>query len=580
MKKIKLILLSILLVISITGCNKEDQSQEFLNFINRYTLEEISNDYVSMHTYFENPENYGIDVEEVEVSLGDRITEQTFMDYQVLLSELKLELDGFKRSNLNEETKKIYDEFVLNLNQSLELSKDEYMYLGSYFEADTGIHIDMTTLFSEWVLRDENDVKELLLLVGDVKEYMSSIVDFTVKQAEKGYLMVDLDSVIDYCQGVVDSGRNSSILVSLKDSIDKLSLDSGESYKVQLEDVFMSSFIPAYEYICDTFIGLKDYKNNLNGLSYLDNGKEYYEDLLKVKIGSNKSIKEVRELLEEYADKALKGMQELYLEDNSILEKADKVNTEFNSYKDIMEYLKDSIKNDFPLVDNLNYDINEIDPKLSSKGISAYYVVPAIDSRNNKQIKVNTHNNTREINDIRTYTTIAHEGIPGHMYMYGYLYDNSSNLYYKVNNNLCFTEGYATYVEFYSMKYLENIDYEVLELLIYNELYSSCIIALSDIGIHYDGWDFGEFSRYLEINGMTNDEDILQKQYKQLQANPAAFIPYYVGVVEVLELREYAVKELGNKFNDKEFHKVLLQDGSRTFNVIEYNIEEYIYSLK
>lgn len=570
------IILSLLLAVSVTGCKGEDQSQAFLDFVNNYTLEEISNDYVSMHTYFEIPENYGIDVDNVEVSLGDRITEDSHKDYQVFLAELRLELDSFKRKNLNEEARKIYDEFTLKLNQNIELSQDDYMYLGSYFEADTGIHVDMTTLFSEWVLRDESDVKELLLLVGDVKEYMASLVDYTVKQAEKGYLMVDLDSVIEYCQGIVESGRNSSILVTMKDNIDKLDLDSGESYKTQLEDVFMSSFVPAYKNICDTFTDLKLYKNNLNGLYYLNHGKEYYEDLVKVKIGSDKSISDIKDMLEEYARIALKNMQKIYLEDNRVIDKADQLKTEFKDYNEIMEYLKKSIVNDFPGVENLNYEINEIDPKLASSGISAYYVVPAIDSREKKQIKVNNHNNTRDINDIRTYTTNAHEGIPGHMYMFGYLYENCDHLYYKVNNNLCFTEGYATYVEFYSMKYLNQLDHNALELLKYNEIYSSCMIALSDIGIHYEGWDFGEFSRFLEANGMTNDKDILQKQYKQLQANPTAFIPYYVGVVEVLQLREYAVNKLGDAFVDQEFHKALLQDGSRTFNVIEENIKDYI----
>lgn len=576
MRKIFIFLLSLLIVISLAGCHNDDQSEEFLRFIEDYMIEELSSDYISLHTSFDNPENYGIDSSQIKVTLGERLTIETMEASRDELNNVKEELNKYNRNKLSGDAKKIYDEFKLSLEQKLALSKEEYMYLDTVFEADTGIHIDMITLFSEWVLKDEDDVKELILLVDDVYGYIDSLLDYTTQQAKLGYMMVDIDSVREYCDGVVEKGKNNSVLLTMKDNIDKLNLENNQYYKEQLEQSFLNSFIPAYKNISDTLYGLKNCKNNLNGFYYLDNGKEYYSYLLKSKVGSDKSVSQIKKMLEKRANLSLLSMQKIYTENENVLNQVEELKTKFKSYYEIMEYLKSCYDEDFPSVGHLSYDINNIDPNVASQGISAYFVLPAIDSKKNMQIKVNTHNNTRNIEDINTYTTIAHEGIPGHMYMYSYIYENCNHLYYKLNSHLAFTEGYATYVEFYSMKYLKDLNKDALDLLYYNNLYSSCIIALSDIGIHYEGWDFKEFCRYLESCGMTTDKDILERQYKQLQSNPASFIPYYVGVVEILNLKDEAQDKLKEKFNDKEFHEVLIQDGSRTFNVIENNIHEYI----
>lgn len=548
----------------------ENKSELFLDYVDQYMKEEISNDYVSLHNTFENPENYGIDRKKINISFGNINIEENELE------DLEKNLEEFNRSSLNEDAQKIYDELSFYLVQSKELMKDDYQYLGTYFEADSGIHVDLTTLFSEWVLRDEQDVKDLIVLLQDVNRYINDILEYTIKQAENGYLMIDIDSVVDYCNGVVASGKESSILLSMKDKIDQLHLDKGNDYKKELEGIFLSSFITAYKNISTTLKQLETYENNEEGLSYLKNGKKYYEILLKSKIGSNKTVPKVKSLLNKYAEKSLNKMQTLYIKDHTILEEAEKTQTTFENYQEIMSFLKENYENDFPTVNKLEYEINDIDTKLASSGISAYYVVPALDTTKKNQIKVNTQNNTRLINDIQTYTTLAHEGIPGHMYMYQYLYENCDHLYLKLQSHLSFTEGYATYVELYSMKYLKNINQDIIDLYSYNDLYSSCIIALADIGIHYDGWDFSTFCQNMERYGMSSNESVLQKQYQQIQANPTTFLPYYVGVIEILDLKEKAQEELGSQFVDKEFHEALIQDGSRLFDIVEDNIDEYI----
>ena len=575
MKIIK-ILLVLFLSISLIGCRMEDQNEAFLQFINEYIIEEISSDYTTMHTYFENPENYGIDVSKVEVSLGERYSEQSFKNNQDKLKELESKFKEFNRNSLDDDNKKMYDDFKINLNQSIELSKDEYKYLGTAFEADSGIHVNLPMLLNDWVLRNEEDVKDLILLVKDVEPYINSLLDYTKEQASAGYLMIDIDSVCEYCDNIVSMGKNNSTLTSMKESIDKLSLNNSEEYKKQLEDVFISSFITAYQNISKTLKDLKSEKNNSEGLAKLTNGKEYYEDLMRAKIGSNKSVDDVKVMLEDALNEYLLGMQRVYFHHPEVIDEVDNLKTSYSNYEDIMKDLEKAYKNDFPEVSDLEYDISPVSDEIASQGIGAYFMIPAIDSTTHKQIRVNTKSNTRDITSIDTYTTTAHEGIPGHMYMYAYVYENTDQLYYKIEDSIAFTEGYATYVQLYSMKYLEGIDENALELLKYNEMYTYCVIALADIGIHYDGWSLEEFSDFFDEKGFSANSSILEKQYKQLQSNPATFLPYYVGFVEIDNLKTKAEEALGDKFNDKDFHQALIKNGARNFDVVEEQINEYI----
>ena len=87
------------------------------------------------------------------------------------------------------------------------------------------------------------------------------------------------------------------------------------------------------------------------------------------------------------------------------------------------------------------------------------------------------------------------------MYQYAYMYENVDSLYIKsLANVLAYTEGYATYAQYESLKYLD-IDQEVLELYKENELAIYSAIIVCDIGIHYEGWSIDKLKDYLSSVG-------------------------------------------------------------------------------
>jgi uncharacterized protein (DUF885 family) len=569
MRKILTIILSVILIVTLVACQKEDQSEAFETFINQYIIKEISEDYISMHTYFENPENYGIDSTKVEVNLGERYTEDTFNKQREELNEIKEEFEQFDKNNLNDEQKIIYTAFNEELEESIQLSQEKYDYIDNVFENSNGIHTNLPIMFTDWVLRNENDVKDLITLVDDVLPYMNSLLEYTKTQAQKGYLMIDIDSVVEYCKTFVDAKENSTLNAMLE-NIDQLNLDNSETYKKQLKESFQNSFIKAYENIISELTKLKTSNNNEKGLYYLTNGKEYYEDLMKEKIGSQKSVKEIKSLLQKEASESLSQIQTLYSNDNSMYDKD--TSTKYNSYEDMLKDLNKFIKNDFPDVGNINYNVKSISSQIAVDGVAAYFLTPAIDSTTEKMIRVNDTN--KDMSSLDTFATIAHEGLPGHMYLNAYTCKNITNLYTIIHDVLAFEEGYATYVELLSYDYV--LDDDVASFYRNNQIYSYCVIALADIGIHYEGWDLDDFKEFFTNSGYSLSDSSLQSQYHQLQNNPGIFLPYYVGFIEINNLKEDAEESLGENFDLKAFHQALIQNGATYFDIVEDSINEYI----
>ena len=157
------------------------------------------------------------------------------------------------------------------------------------------------------------------------------------------------------------------------------------------------------------------------------------------------------------------------------------------------------------------------------------------------------------------------------------MYENVESNYIKALSNIsAYTEGYAVYAQYEALSYLDEVDQTLLEAYKENELATYCMIILADIGIHYDGWSVEEFKEFMESKGFSLDDESIQTQYAQLQANPAAFEPYYVGYHEIINMKEDAQQALGSRFHEKEFHTALLESGTAPFQVVQRHIDAYV----
>lgn len=576
--------LSLLLLFSLTGCwqySAQAEQQKFDNFLQSEFIEAMESDYTTAHVYLQNPGDFGVDTGKIEVGLGDRMTEENLASSKEAFQESYQEFQSINRELLTAQQKDYYDIYAFQASLIDRQNDEKFDYYANLFESMSGLHYQLPSLLADWQLRNEQDVKDLVLLLNDVQPYMESALDYTRRQQELGLLMLDLDSIIEYCQTIVDSGENSSILRSMNQSIEALQLGDAkmQEYEAQVKEAFLHSFLPAYQNIIDTMESFRSGPNNEEGLAHFEHGAEYYTLLLQESIGSNKSVEDIQAMMEEEYNRHLMQMQTIMLENMDVLTPLltnDLPETGFTSYTAMLDSIREQMGADFPAVSDLSYNIQDINEEIaSSSGIAAYFNIPPLDGDSVKQLRVNPLG--ADLSSISTYSTVAHEGFPGHMYQYAFMYENIGSDYIKALANIpAYTEGYAVYAQYESFRYLEGIDAALLEAYKENELASYCAIILADIGIHYEGWGLQEFSDFLTEMGFLLSEEDAKLQYAQLQANPAAFQPYYVGYHEIANLKEAAQEELGSSFSEKEFNLALLSSGTANFEVVQRHIAAYV----
>ena len=591
-KKICVWLLAGLLVFSAAGCQPQEaqpqtqsdeptaEQERFDAFIEKEFVDTMESDYTTAHVYLQDPEAFGVDPDQISVSLGTRMDEESQEEAMASFTATCEEFRTFDRDELSVKQQDIYDIFDYQVSLSEALSDAKFDYYAPLFESISGLHYQLPTLFADWQLRNEEDVQDLITLMSDVRPYVDSALEYTRTQEEQGLLMLDLDSVISYCEGIVESGEDSAVLQAMNDSIAALELGEEKTaqYQQQLADAFAESFLPAYADILDTMRDLQaNGDNNEQGLAQFEHGKEYYALLLQQSVGSNKTPEEIKTMMEEAFNEHLQQLQLFamaYPEETQQVLEQDLPKTGYTSYDEILQDLQSHIFDDFPQVKDLRYQIEDVNEEIASdSGVAAYFNVPSLDGDTVKQLRVNPNN--AGVDSIDTYATVAHEGFPGHMYQYAYMYENVDSNFIKALANVgAYTEGFAVYAQYESLKYLDGISQEVLDVYREYELLTYCLVIAADIGIHYEGWSLNEFENYFTEMGLSiGSGDAL---YAQLQANPAVFETYYVGYHEIMDLREKAEDALGENFDAKAFNEALLESGTAPFNVVERHIDAYI----
>lgn len=585
-KKITLLMLSAVMAFSFTGCSKKDSGEEqkkFDEFMKQEFVESMEQSYPNTHIILENPKDYGVDTSKTKVQIDKELNETTMKENKELNEKSAKAFKEFDRDTLSDEQKETYDIYSYMLDYTTEMNDSKFDYMSMPLESMTGMHTQLPTLFSDWTLRNEQDVKDVITLMKSVRPYMDSILAYTKKQEEKGTLMLDIKSAKEYCEKVVKEDVNSSVLTGLNESIDNLKLgdDKTKQYKAELKKAFQEYFLPAYSDIIKTMKELDSSKNNTLGLSHMKNGKEYYELLFKQATGTDKSIEDIKKELNSMSRSSLLAVQSVISKNKNLYDEYvnGKIKTKYKDFESMLKDLDKDIKDDFPSVGTLNYRIRPIGEDLASGGVAAYFNIPALDGTTPKQIRVNMLEDALNVQSLETFSTVAHEGIPGHMYQIAYAYKNVKDPWRNsMASFLGYTEGYATYTELYALKYLDGVSADAVKLQQNMVVYQDCLIALADIGIHYEGWTKEDLSNFLEENGLGVSD--VSDFYNQLQANPTAFLSYYVGYVQIANLKKDAQEELKDKFNDRDFHEAILKSGAAPFHVVEENVKDYIESAK
>lgn len=555
--------------------------EEFEQLVQDMAVESAQSSYMTTHIMMENPEDYGVDKSQCPLELSPHFDDSAWEESKEYLQFMKDELSRYNPETLSDEMQAVYYYLEYYINSSIKLSDDRFRYYGCAFESISGIHSQLPSILSEWDFRSEQDIKDLIEIIKDIPSYIDSLIDYTEIQVSRKEWTGDAQDVAEYCQDIIDQGGECSMLKGMLENIKKVDLtqEQLDQYTQELTQVYMDCVIPAYQSIADEMNSI-DESVQPGSLWELEYGKEYYEALFYNETSIDDSISSVVMELNTLRQQILYELQMLIYENPQLAyTMGENITTGFESYGEIIEYLKERYQKDFPSIDFPDYTAEPLEEDMEVDGVSAYFVIPALDHSSPMKIRVNTGSSS-DISSAGTFMTIAHEGVPGHMYQTAYSYENLS----AWANILCgftgYTEGYATYVELYSLQYLseiEGISQDDLNFLRLYSMYDYFTVAYLDIQVNYYGMTLGEMAA--ELGYGSSDTETLEPLYDQLVYNPGVFLPYYIGFMEFYQLRTKAEDALGSNFDDKAFHEAVLESGSVPFKAVEKNVEEYISSM-
>ena len=332
---------------------------------------------------------------------------------------------------------------------------------------------------------------------------------------------------------------------------------------------------PAYRSLAEGLENLKGSGKNAQGLANWEGGKEYYEYLLKSNVGDYRSVNEILEDLFRQLQADYGRVQDLLAENPQIISQASHLPDSDLSPEQMLEYLQHIITDDFPDLSVKEYEVKYVPESMEDFSSPAFYLTPPVDTLSPNTIYINS---SSQVSQTELFTTLAHEGFPGHLYQTVYF---SSQDHHPVRELLScsgYTEGWATYVESLAYGYaspLLDIDAETMELLCLNRSISLCLYSILDMGIHCQGWNSDTVSDTLASFGITNQETG-REIFQYIIENPANYLKYYLGYLNFISLRNEVQSLEGNSFQLKDFHENLLKIGPGPFPVVKkYLLAQY-----
>lgn len=562
-----------------SGCSSIRASSDTNTAFRQFTLElfrqDVAANTIGLHYTLKDPSAY--DIVQAPVTYGSFSTNTTGM--MASLENSLSALSHYHYEDLTDENKLTYD--ILESYLQTAQKGAPYLLYEEPLGEITGIQAQLPVLLAEYPFHDIKDVDTYLSLLSCTPDYFNSLISFEKEKADSGLFIPDstVDAVVDQCSSFVDMKDSNYLLTTFDERLSKipgLSSTVKRNYQKKNQEMIANAVVPAYESLIDALLELRGSGKNKKGVCYFPNGKEYYSYVVERDTGSPRSVSEIKKLIHDQISSDLLSIQTLLSKDPELAsrpvsaeappDKSDiflQNQIDRNQPEQILTLLEQKSSAAFPappdVTAQVKYVPNAMEPYLSP----AFYMIPAIDDQSENVIYINQ---SRNVDTLKLFTTLAHEGYPGHLYQTTYFAEKNTEPLRSIFNFSGYVEGWATYAEMCSY-YLSPLPKDQAALFQKNGSLTLGLYAAADIGIHYDGWSVPDTVRFFSDYGI-KDTDAIQEIYNLILSDPGNYLKYYVGYLEFMELKKKAMKIDGDEFSQKNFHRTVLDVGPAPFDIV------------
>ncbi|SEK28736.1 Uncharacterized conserved protein, DUF885 familyt [Aquimarina amphilecti] len=461
-------------------------------------------------------------------------------------------------------------------------------------------------------LRDKSDAEAYITRLTKFETKFDQLIENLKIRENEGVIPPKfvMDRVIDEMNGFVgaNSGEESAVRTNILytnfqtkiDELEDLSDEEKDDLKKQVEDKIQTSVFGAYKKLIEYFKQLKSKATTDDGVWKLPNGEAFYryqlkqrtttdldpEEVHKIGLSEVARIKgEMQEILsaEGYVDstKTLGAIiQELNKEERFLFPNNDDGRKMvIDEYDRILSEISAGLDNAFDVRPKAGLEVKRV-PEFKEEGSAgAYYTRPAMDGSRGGVFYANLRN-VHESVKFGMKTLAYHEGVPGHHFQIAIQSElEGVPIFRTIGLFTSYIEGWALYSEqlAWELGFYENDPFGNLGRL-QAEMFRAVRLVV-DTGIHHKKWTREQAIDYMVQNtGMTTTE--VTTEIERYIVWPGQACAYKIGMLKILELREKAKQQLGDKFDLRDFHNAVLKNGAVPLDILEEIIDSYIEDTK
>lgn len=560
---------------------------------------DISGNPLNLHYTLAYPESSGI--KDYSLSLGTFDPTQ-LSGQKILLENRRTMINAFPARDLSPDNR--LTQQILSLYYETQLLPARQYLLDEALSPSLGTQAQLPILLAEYTFRKEDDVRNYLKLLTSVDSYLESILSFEKLKAQNGTFMSDAtaDRIISQCSAFIkdpDDNYLASVFSEKIQSLSGISEQKKAAYQKLHNQILTGQVLPAYQSLIDGLYLLKGSGKNPGGLCQFAGGKAYYEYLIKSSCGIYDTVPEIQSrLIHQFQtdlslatkltgsstatptfakdvflpiSKAETGtLSGIFSFSAGLIDAASGLSftstpsAAETSPEQILEDLQKQIQTDFPAVPSTSYEVKYVHPDLEEHLSPAFYLTPPIDTLSPNDIYINRHAN---MSGLELYTTLAHEGFPGHLYQTITFASSAPDPVRYLPAMGGYVEGWATYAESFAYTYYQP-DSTDGQLAWLNRSLNLCMMSLLDTVIHYNSWNQERCATFLSQLGIT-DNTIQKEIYQVIVEDPANYLKYYLGYLQFLDLQQEVRKLAGDAFHLHSFHQKVLSAGPCQFPILK-----------
>lgn len=530
----------------------------------------------------------------------DQLTDEQNDKELALTKKALADLAQFDVAKLDTQTALSYQLFKQQLEQ--DIANDKWRYYNYPVNQMFGMHSGVPSLLiNQHQIENESDAKAYIARLNGIPQLFKQLEAQLTKRAELGIIPPKFvfPLAIDASQNIIKgapftAGADSTLLEDFRNKVNKLTLDDAAKQLLvkEAEVALTSSVKPAYESLIAYLTAQEKQAGTDDGVWRFKDGEAFYNMALERTTTTKMTAEEIHQLgVAEVArihDEMKVIMQKVgfkgdlqaffaFMRDDAQFYYPDTAEGKAAYLAEatrLIDHMKSQLDSLFLVKPKADLIVKAVEPFREESAGKAFYQQPSMDGKRPGTYYANLHN----MKDMPKYQMEAlayHEGIPGHHMQIAIAQElGDMPKFRKFGRYTAYIEGWGLYTELlpkdiglYQDPYS---DFGRLAM----ELWRACRLVV-DTGIHAKKWTREQAIQYLADN-TPNARTEAENSIERYIVMPSQATAYKIGMIKIVQLRDKAKAALGEKFDIREFHDVVLKNGAVPLDVLESLVDAYI----